>query len=188
MLFSEGILYFKHMFLIQTVLLRIKIKLFFISAFIIVGCSIFKNQNGKLVYRNIDFNFDNCCLATQITGTGKINVHENMLEVTIIDGSIKLNPEFSNKTYTVGNISLSLGRLNKKYKWEPFNKGGNIISLNETISSISDSIDLSGYVFRIPYYNKTDLLDSWIVITTTNEDRRGFNYAHSIGKNQSFIK
>ena len=150
-------------------------------------CSASRTDGGRLIAANVTFEFDNCCLATKIKGTGKVDVYKNKLKVQIIEGSMKINPEFDNPTYTVGDIYLSLGRYveNKNGVWTRFNFG-DTLRLDQTISSLDDSLDLSGLTFEIPYHDKKELSNSWIVITTTNETRLGLNHAHSINRRQKF--
>jgi len=155
----------------------------------ISSCSSTKLEYGKVRQRNIKLNFNNCCLATNIKGYGKIKVYEKALQVKIKKGSIKINSEFDNKTYTVGDIYMSLGKYVDKEKgsWTTFNRGQKKI-LDLTIDSLDDSIDLSGMVFKIPYNDKSELENSWIVITTTDKTRKGTNYSHSIDKEQKYEK
>ncbi len=162
---------------------------FLIMIFFITSCTTVKLEYGKVRERNIKLNFNNCCLATNIKGSGKIKVYDKALIVRIKKGSIKINPEFDNKTYTVGDIYMSLGKYVNKEKgsWDLFNKSQKK-TLDLTIDSLDDSIDLSGMVFEIPYNNNSELENSWIVITTTDETRKGTNYSHSIDKKKKFEK
>ena len=146
-------------------------------------CSPSKVHHAKLLHENIDFRFENCCLATSIEGFGSIDVYTNKILVDIKSGSIKINPEFSNPTYTVGYIYLSLGKYIDKESgsWTTSNFGTKV-QLNRKISSLNDSIDLAGLKFEIPYTDKKELKDSWIAITTSNGDGPGTNYSHSINK------
>jgi hypothetical protein len=156
---------------------------------IVTSCSSTKIERGKLIERNIKFKFDNCCLATNIKGSGKINLYEKKLIVKIKKGTIKINPESINKSYLVGYIYLSLGKYagKKKGSWTTFNYGKKI-HLNQKINSLNDSIDISSLNFEIPYNDKSDFIDSWIVITTSYGDGPGTNYSHSIEKKQNFTK
>jgi len=160
---------------------------FFYSTLILLisSCSSTKINRGKVLQRNIKLNFENCCLATSIKGFGKIKVYERTLKVKIKKGSIKINPEYDNPTYTVGDIYMSLGKYinTEKGTWTTFNRSLKK-TLNEKIDSIKDSINISGMIFEIPYTKKSELENSWIVITTTDETRKGTNYSHS--KKQKF--
>ncbi|SHM83621.1 hypothetical protein [Polaribacter sp. KT 15] len=160
---------------------------YLILTLLISSCSSTKLENGKVKYRNIKLNFENCCLATNISGFGKIKVYEKKLKVKIKKGNIKINPEFDNPKYTVGDIYMSLGKYVDKEKgtWETFNRSQKKV-LDFTINSINNSIDLSGMTFEIPYTDNSELENSWIVITTTNETRKRTNYSHSTNRKQIF--
>ena len=147
------------------------------------------SPHEDIFHRNIKFNFENCCLATNITGNGKIKRYEKILKVKIKKGKIKINPEFDHTKYTAGDIYMSLGKYvnREKGKWTVFNNSQKK-TLNLTIDSINDSIDLSGMIFEIPYSKNSELENSWIVITTTDETRRRTNYSHSKEKTQTFTK
>ncbi|APG63984.1 hypothetical protein LPB136_00755 [Tenacibaculum todarodis] len=168
-----------------------QIKFIFINLILLLtlsNCSTTRINGGKIISKNIPFYFDNCCLATLIKGNGKIEVYEKKLKITIEKGSIKINPKFNNKTYTVGEIFLSLGRYTNKEKgnWTIYNHS-EPINIGKTINSLKDSIDISKLKFEIPYYDKyMDLRNSWIVITTADEKRNGFNHSHSINKFQRY--
>ena len=171
-------------------LTTLKTSLFYLTLTLsILSCSSAKIENGKVRHRNIKLNFENCCLATNINGFGKIKVYEKILKVKIKQGNIKINSEFDNPTYTVGDIYMSLGKYVNKEKgtWITFNTSQKKV-LDLTIDSFKDSIDLSAMVFEIPYTHKSELENSWIVITITNETRKGTNYSHSTDKKQKFEK
>ena len=168
-----------------------RLKFIFINLILILvffNCSTTRINGGKLISKNVPFYFDNCCLATSIKGNGKIDVYEKKLKITIEKGSIKINPEFDNPAYTVGEIFLSLGRFTDKNKgkWRIYNHS-KPINIDKKIISLKDSIDISKLKFEIPYYSKhMDLRNSWIVITTTDEERYGLNHSHSTGKLQKY--
>jgi hypothetical protein len=161
------------------------IKLIFIL--ILTNCSTAKIDGGKLISKNVPFYFDNSGLATFIKGNGKIDVYENKLKIRIKEGSIKINPEFDNPTYTVGEIYLSLGKYIEKEKgrWKRYNHSKSI-KIDKKINSLKDSIDISNLKFEIPHNNNSDLIDSWIIITTTDKERRGLNHSHSTNRFQKF--
>lgn len=168
-------------------LLRFKfvfINLIFIL--ILTNCSTTRIDGGKLISKNVSFYFDNCCLATFIKGNGSIDVYEKKLKIKIEKGSIKINPEFDNPTYTVGEIYLSLGKYidKEKGKWTRYNHSKSI-NIDKKINSLKDSIDISNLTFEIPYKD-LDLIDSWIIITTTDEERHGLNHSHSTNQFQKF--
>ncbi len=169
-----------------------KIKTFFYNLILVLfvsGCSSTKIETGKLLNKNINLEFDNCCLATKIKGSGTIKVYEKIVKIKIKNGSIKINPEYKNQTYTVGDIYMTLGKYIDKKKgiWNIFNKGPKQ-ELDLKINSLNDSINLSGMRFEIPYSNKSDLEESWIIIVTTNKTRKGYIYSHSVNKKQKFEK
>jgi len=164
-------------------------RFYLILASLIVSCSSTKLERSKVIDRNIKLNFENCCLATNINGFGTIKVYDRFLKVKIIEGSIRINSDFDNSKYTVGDIYISLGKyFNKEIgTWTTFNRSQKKV-LDLTIDSSNDSIDLSGMIFEIPYTDNSELENSWIVITTTDETRKGFNYSHSKDKKQKFEK
>lgn len=162
--------------------------LIIIPALTLTNCSTVKMNRGKLISKDVTFHFENCCLATFIKGNGKIDVYEKKLKITIEKGDIKINPEFDNPTYTVGEIFLSLGRHIDKDKgtWRIYNHSKRV-NIDKKIKSLEDSIDISNLKFEIPYYNSTiDLINSWIVITITDEKRYSLNHSHSINKFQKY--
>lgn len=141
------------------------------------------------MHNNIDFRFDNCCLALKIEGDGKIIVHENTIRVKVKKGRIKLNPELNNQAMEVGFVFASLGTHIDFFEgsWNYFNPSKKV-KINQTIQGKNDYIDISGIEFDIPYSNELQLQDTWIVLTTLDPSEKKYNYAHSAGKVQKFKK
>ena len=154
---------------------------------ILTNCSTAKIDGGKLISKKVSFYFDNSGFATFIKGNGNIDVYEKKLRIKIKKGTIKINPEFDNSTYTVGEIYLSLGKYFDKEKggWKRHNHSKSI-NIDKKIKSLKDSINISNLTFEIPYNDNSDLIDSWIVITTTDEERHGLNHSHSRNYFQKF--
>lgn len=160
-----------------------------ILALTLFNCSSTKNITKAPLKKGIDLTFENSnYFALSIKGKGKIDIYDKKLVVTILKSEIKLNSnsKFDNRNWNVENISFGIAR-----KTNPFTGGWEVFynskkqTINKNISRKSDILDLSNYIFEIPFNDITELENAWIAITIFN-GTGSWNYSHSKDKKQNF--
>jgi hypothetical protein len=148
-----------------------------------VSDSKYKNKNP--LAKNIPLKFDGS-MALNIDGIGHIDVYKNHLSVTIEKAMFQLNPNCNNDDYFIEKISLGIGKyinpLNKS--WTLKNKGTATL-VGKKIESLSEGYTLKDLNFTIPYNDKSDLEDAWIVVRVDHNPKACI-YAHSNNHEQDF--
>jgi hypothetical protein len=159
---------------------RISILLLILS---LTNCT---STKSVLIKKGVDLTLQPSNLSLTIKGKGLIDVYSKKIEVTINEGTMRINPKFNNNNWKIIGFELGLSKVIDPYKgsWKMLNSSG-VKKIYHTIESKEDSFDFSNYKFTIPYSNSKDLKNAWITLRVIR-DSGGRVFSHSKGRKQNF--